>query len=87
MRLDPEDLSAIAEAVVLKLKFDPKGARSAEESNERIGYTELEASRLLGIPVHVLRDARRRGEISARKIGKRWIYSYENLVSHLKTET
>ena len=73
MRLDPEDLSAIAEAVVLKLKFDPKGTRSVEKSNERIGYTELEASKLLGVPVHVLRDARRRGEITARKIGKRWI--------------
>ena len=87
MRLDPEDLSAIADAVVLKLQFAPRDSRRLSESNERIGYTEAEASKLLGVPCHVLRDARRRGEICARKIGKRWIYSFDALVAHLQPES
>ncbi|MDA8564278.1 helix-turn-helix domain-containing protein [Mariniblastus sp.] len=86
MRLEPEDLAAIAEAVVQKLQLSPHGSRTISESSNRLGYTEAEASKLLGVRGHVLRDARRRGEISARKIGKRWIYSYETLASHLQSE-
>ena len=87
MRLDPEDLAAIADAVVLKLEFSSRDSRPHPKSNQRIGYTEAEASKLLGVPSHVLRDARRRGEIRARKIGKKWIYSFDSLVAHLQPES
>ncbi len=42
--------------------------------NGRLGYTEPEAAALIGVQPHVLRDCRLRGEISAKKVGKRYIY-------------
>lgn len=87
MRFEPEDVSAIADAVVSKLQILPKNTLVASDSNERLGCNEDEASKLLGVPGHVLRDARRRGEIRARKIGKRWIYSFDSLVAYLQPES
>ena len=51
--------------------------------SERIGYPEAEAAELLGIGKHVLRDARLRGEIHATKIGKRIVYSRNELMRWL----
>ena len=45
----------------------------------RIGYTEPEAATLVGVRPHVLRDCRLRGEISARRVGRRLIYSRDEL--------
>jgi hypothetical protein len=45
----------------------------------RIGFPEAEAAMLLGLQKHVLADCRRRGEISARKIGKQCVYSAATL--------
>ena len=49
-------------------------------SNDRIGFTEVEAAGLLGIQPYVLGDARRRGEIKATRVGKKFIYSRTALV-------
>lgn len=83
MRFDPEDVSAIADAVAVQLTRTPRAQEFFANANERLGYKEAEAAELVGVPAHVLRDARRRGEISARKIGKCWIYSRDALISHL----
>lgn len=56
-------------------------------SAERIGgdkltFSEAEAAELLGVPRHVLKAARERGEISPAKIGKGYRYSRELLVAY-----
>lgn len=52
--------------------------------NGRIGYPEGEAAELLGIEKHVLRDCRLRGEIHARMIGRRYVYSADALKKFLE---
>jgi hypothetical protein len=56
------------------------------ESNSRIfpsklTFDEQEAADILGVPRHVLKACRERGEISPAKIGKKWFYSRELLTS------
>lgn len=54
-----------------------------DRMGERLGFTEPEAAELLGIKPHVLSDARRRGEVQAKLIGKRFIYSRDGLRRYL----
>lgn len=49
----------------------------------RLAYTEAEAAALLGVPKHVLRDSRLRGEIQARRVGKGYLYSHAELTRFL----
>lgn len=53
---------------------------------DRIGLTEVEAATACGVPRHVLRDARLRGEIEARKIGRKFVYSVAELRKFLAGE-
>lgn len=48
-------------------------------SHGRDAFSEAEAAERIGVEKHVLRDRRLRGEISARKIGRKWYYSPEVL--------
>ena len=50
----------------------------------QLAYPEAQAAALLGVQGHVLRDLRLRGEIEASKVGKRIVYSREDLVSFLQ---
>lgn len=52
---------------------------------DRIGYSESEAASLLGVARHVLADARRRGEIKAKKVGKEFRYLRSQLVAYLES--
>ena len=82
MYLESADLVAIADALVERLQqLADTDSRLAHR--DRIGFPEAEAAELLGIPQHVLRDCRLRGEIFARKIGKRFVYSRQTLLDHL----
>ena len=60
----------------------------AEEAKvgERLGYTEKQAADALGIPQHVLGDARRRGEVSAARIGKQYVYPRDELLRFVRGE-
>lgn len=46
----------------------------------RLAFPEAEAAQLLGIPAHSLRDARLRGDVEAVRIGKRWLYTRDELL-------
>ena len=48
--------------------------------NGRLAFSEAEAASLLGVKVHVLRDARLRSEIQAKKVGKSFRYSRAQLI-------
>lgn len=78
--IDPTDLLPIVAAAV-----DAVVARR-DELGERLGYPEQEAARLLGVRPYVLRDARYRGEIAARKVGRSYIYSRAALVRWLEAK-
>ena len=54
--------------------------------NGRLAFTEPEAAVLLGVKPHVLRDARLRGEISAKLVGKRYVYSRKTLETFLDSK-
>lgn len=41
---------------------------------ERLAYSEAEAAALLGVQRHVLRDARRRGELTGSRAGRGIVY-------------
>lgn len=80
MRLEASDIPnlrpLIAEAVRATLaEVQTDDAKLAG----RLGFPEAEAAALMGLPRHVLRDARLRGEISGRVIGKKIVYSREAL--------
>ena len=81
-QLDPL-LDAIADRVAERLE---RGASTADRIGQpqRIGYTEAEAAQLMGIPNHRLRDARLRGEISAKKVGRGYVYSRRSLLAWLE---
>lgn len=58
-------------------------ADEAKLGNDRLGHTEAESAALIGVAQHVLRDARRRGEISARLVGKKYIYARSEILRFL----
>ncbi len=86
MRIDASDIADLRP--VIEATVDAVlAARAADEAkldHRRIGYTEAQAAEALGIPGHVLGDARRRGVLAARKIGKCFIYSRQTLVDFLR---
>ena len=79
--LEPADLEPIVAAAV-----DAVLARR-EQLGDRIGFPEAEAAQLLGIRKHVLRDARLRGEISGRKVGRSYVYSRGAILRWLEDDS
>jgi hypothetical protein len=55
-----------------------------QQQAHRLGYPEAEAAAAMGIPRHRLRDARLRNEVSARKVGKGYVYSTVALLRYLE---
>ena len=55
--------------------------------NGRLGYPEAEAAAQIGVPQHVLRDCRLRGEIEANKVGKKWVYERTEILRFLRRRT
>jgi hypothetical protein len=78
LTLSPADLAPLVQAAV-----DAVIARRAE-LGDRLAYPEQEAARLLGIKPYVLRDARRRGEISGRRVGRSFVYTQRSLLAWLE---
>jgi hypothetical protein len=78
---DIRDLEPVIRAAVVAV-LDELRANDAM-LGDRLGYPEAEAAALLGIARHVLRDARLRGEINARTVGRKILYSREALLKFL----
>lgn len=85
MKLDASDIQELApvirevvRAVLSELQVD-RGTGS--DQSERIGLTERDAAKALGLPYHVLRDARLQGRLSVQpqRIGRKLVYSRESL--------
>jgi hypothetical protein len=54
--------------------------------SQRFAFPEAEAASLIGVPKHVLRDARLRGEISGRLCGKKMVYTRDELTRYLNAK-
>lgn len=52
--------------------------------SETLSWNETAAAGILGVAVHTLRDARRRGEITARQLGRAWLYERAELIRFLR---
>jgi Helix-turn-helix domain len=77
-----DDLRPLVQAVVAEVM----AARGMIEGTlgNRLGFPEAEAAALIGVPRHVLRDCRLRGEISGRLVGKKIIYAREEVERFLR---
>lgn len=81
--LDPEDLRPIIREVVREVREEFEAER--QKLGEQLAFAEPEAATLIGVPWHVLRDCRLRGEISGRRVSKRTIYSRQELLAFLES--
>jgi hypothetical protein len=82
LHLDPVALQPLVELVVSEVlaRVRADEARLAD----RLAYSEEEASRLLGLETHQLRDERLRGNIAASQIvGRRIRYTRDDLLRYL----
>jgi hypothetical protein len=77
--MDRESLRPIVAEVVAEVLEKTNVAQSA--LGNRLMLSESEAAELLGVEKHVLRDARLRGEIHGRLVGKRIFYSRAALLA------
>ena len=76
-----DELRPLIEQVVTETMNRLEADRARLSS--RLAFTEAEAAALIGVERHVLRDARRRGEIEASKVGKRIVYTPDKLTRFL----
>jgi hypothetical protein len=85
MRLDPSDIADLRPLITEAVRATLAELQSAEATlgPDRLGYTEREAAALIGVAQHVLRDARLRGELTARRVGSRYVYSRATLLAYL----
>ena len=81
---DKTELQPLIEATV-RATLDQVADENAK-FNGRLAFSEAEAASLLGVKVHVLRDARLRNEIKAKKVGKSFRYSRNQLVRFMDGE-
>ncbi len=78
IQVDPADLRPVLESVVreiLGLLDWPAG---------RLALTEPEAAAAMGVPRHVLRDARLSGELVGRRVGRRVVYTRCDLIAFVE---
>lgn len=87
MTISADDIRPMVQDVVDVALERLRATEARLAGPERLGYTEREAAALIGVPPHRLRDARLRGEITGRKVGKATVYSREQLMRFLNGET
>jgi hypothetical protein len=84
VKLDASDIAELQPVVDAVVRATLDLIRDSEAKlTDRLGYLEPEAAAICGVERHVLRDCRLRGEIAARKIGKRIVYSRDALIRFL----
>jgi hypothetical protein len=85
MKLDASDIADLQPVIATAVRavLDEIHADEGKLDGQRLGYPEAEAAALLGLRPHILRDARLRGEISGRLVGKKIVYSRSELLRYL----
>lgn len=78
IHLDEETLRPLVQQVVqqtLSLCDDMTGGEGM-----RLAWREDEAAKLVGMQPHQLRDRRLEGEVRAKKVGRSWYYTRDELL-------
>jgi excisionase family DNA binding protein len=85
MKLEATDIASLQPVIAATVRATLEQMQAAESNlgTSRLAFTESEAAAALGVAKHVLRDTRLRGEIAARRVGKRWLYSRDELARFL----
>ena len=84
MKLDAADVRDLQPIIAAAVRATLAEVETEQfKLNGRLAYPEPEAAALLGVERHVLRDCRLRGEIEARKVGAKIVYSRESLLRFL----
>lgn len=78
LQIDPAELLPLIRQTVAEVL-----ATVATLPSDRLGFSEGEAAGLLGMRKCVLRDARLRGEVKAKRVGKQIYYSRDELTRFL----
>src|SRR5262249_5666672 len=82
LQLDAEVLSPVIDAAVERALV--RFAEAQQKLNGKIAYSEAEAAALIGVEAHVLRDARREGDLPAFVIrGGRVRYLAKDLIAYV----
>ena len=81
LEINADEFRPLIQAVVAETLAATNGVSAKFDT--RLGFPEAEAAALLGVERHVLRDARLRGEIEASRVGKRIVYTPEQLREYL----
>jgi hypothetical protein len=76
-------IDSIADRVLQRIQSHLEG--TSKIFPKKLTFDEIEAAEILGIPRHVLKGCRERGEIVPAKIGKKWHYTREQLISFAAT--
>lgn len=85
MKIIPDaELRPLIEQVVTETMNRLEADRARLSS--RLAYAEPEAAALIGVQRHVLRDARLRQEIEGSKVGKRIVYTRDELLRFLQSQ-
>lgn len=79
---DLHDLKPVIAAIVGEVLERTNG--HSDKLNGRLAFPEAEAATLCGVPKHVLRDARLRGEVRGRMCGKKVVYERGELLRFLQ---
>jgi hypothetical protein len=82
LTFDDSDLAPLIERVARTIMQQLEEQRAA--AGDHLAFGEEQAASLIGVPRHVLRDCRRRGEIKGTKVGKRIVYCREELLIFLE---
>ena len=84
MKIDASDIAELRPLIDQAVRSTLVEIRAAEARTDgRLAYPEAEAAAMCGVERHTLRDLRLKGEITAKKIGKRWCYTRESLAKFL----
>ena len=83
--IEPDDLRPLIESIVDKT-IERIDMAKAKVPGDRLAYPESEASALIGVAPHTLRDARLRGEVVGAKVGKKILYERNELIEFLSRQ-
>jgi len=86
MKLEADDIRELTPVIaeVVRATLDEIDSAPAKLDSLRLGYGEAEAAAMIGIKKDCLRDCRLRGELTASRVGRRIIYSLDELKQFLK---
>ena len=87
MRLDARDISELRPVLTEVVQQVLREVQAEQQKyGDQIAFSEAKAAAMIEVKPHVLRDARRRGEIEGVRVGKSIRYTREALDAYLNAQ-